>query len=76
MYIQLCEQSSKNSILAEEQFGFSTKSTTNNTTCKLTNEILNTLNNKLMVGGIFYDMEKAFDCITTKSYYLNWNFMV
>ena len=71
MHIQLCENSSKNSILAEERFGFSTKSTTNNATYKLTNEILKALNNKLMVGGIFCDMEKAFDCIIIKSYYLN-----
>ena len=75
MHIQLCQQSSKNSILAEEQFGFSTKSTTNNAIYKLTNEILKALNNKLMVGSIICDMEKAVDCITIKSYYLNWNFM-
>jgi len=74
--IQLWEHSSKNSILAEEQFGFRTKSTTNNTTYKLNNEILKALNNKLMVGGNFCDMEMAFDRVTIKSYYLNWNFTV
>jgi hypothetical protein len=26
-------------------------------------EILNTLNNKLIVGGIFCDLEKAFECV-------------
>ena len=30
---------------------------------KLTNEILPALNNKLTVGGIFCDLEKAFDSI-------------
>jgi len=63
MYIQLCEHSSKNNILVEEQFGFRTKSTTNKTTYKRTNEILKALNNKFIVGGIFCDLEKAFDCI-------------
>ena len=29
----------------------------------LLNEILTTLNNKQMVGGIFYYLHKAFDCV-------------
>jgi len=76
-YIQFCEHSSKDNILAEEQFHFRTKSTTNSIIYKLTNEILKALNNKLMVGGIFCDLEKAFDCLNSKiflSNYLNWNF--
>jgi hypothetical protein len=27
------------------------------------NEILNALNNKLIVVGIFYDLEKTFNCV-------------
>jgi len=27
------------------------------------NEILNALNNKLKIDGIFCDLEKAFDCV-------------
>ena len=30
---------------------------------KLINEILNSLNNKFIVGGIVFDLEKAFDCL-------------
>ena len=30
---------------------------------KLINEILNALNNKLIVSGIFFDLAKAFDCL-------------
>jgi hypothetical protein len=30
---------------------------------KLTTKILNAANNKLIVGGIFYDLEKVFDCV-------------
>jgi hypothetical protein len=30
---------------------------------KLINETLNALNNKLIVGGIFFDLEKSFDCL-------------
>ena len=36
---------------------------TDNATYKLTTEILNAMNNKLLVGGIFCDLEKATDCV-------------
>jgi hypothetical protein len=36
---------------------------TDNTTYKLTTKILNAMNNKLLVGGIFCDLEEAFDCV-------------
>ena len=32
----------------------------------LTNEILNALNNKLLIGGIFCNLENAFDCVNHK----------
>jgi hypothetical protein len=37
-----------------------------NTTDQLTNETLNALNNKLLIGGILCDLEKAFDCVNHK----------
>ena len=36
---------------------------TDKATYKLINEILNALNNKLMVSGIFFNLAKAFDCL-------------
>jgi exonuclease III len=60
---QLHEHLSKHKILASEQFGFRPDSTTNNAIYMLVNEILNALNSKLTVGGIFFDLEKAFDCL-------------
>jgi len=56
-------QTLNNNILSREQYGFRMKLTTENTTYKLMHEILNALNNKLIVGGIFCDLEKAFDCV-------------
>jgi hypothetical protein len=47
-------------ILAEEQFGFRLDLTTNNAIYKLVNETLSALNNKLMVGGIFFLLRKSF----------------
>jgi len=46
-----------------EQYGFRLGLRTDNTTYKLTTEILNAMNNKLLVGGIFCDLKKAFDCV-------------
>jgi hypothetical protein len=44
-------------------FGFRTDSSTNKAIYKLINEILLALNNKTTIGGIFFDLEKAFDCL-------------
>jgi len=62
-YNQLQEHLNKYGILAEEQFGFRADSKTNKSMYKLINETLNALNTKLIVGGIFFDLEKAFDCL-------------
>jgi fructose-1,6-bisphosphatase/inositol monophosphatase family enzyme len=53
MYNQLQEHLNKYSILAEEQFGFRSDSTTNKAIYKLINETLNALNSKFTVGGFF-----------------------
>jgi len=50
-------------ILSTEQYGFRLGLRTDNATYKLTTEILNAMNNKLLVGRIFCDLEKAFDCV-------------
>ena len=52
----------KYNILSTEQYGFRVGLRTDNATYKLTTEILNDMNNKL-VGGIFCDLEKVFDCV-------------
>ena len=53
-YNQLQEHLNKFSILAEEQFGFRTNSTTNRAKYKLINETLKALNSKFIIGGIFF----------------------
>jgi hypothetical protein len=54
MYNQVWEHWNKYSILAEEQFGFRTDSTTNKAIYELINETLKALNSKFIVGGIFF----------------------
>jgi hypothetical protein len=52
-----------NNILSKYQLGFKPNSSTNNAIFKLFNEILNALNKKVTIGGIFCDLKKAFDCV-------------
>jgi Reverse transcriptase (RNA-dependent DNA polymerase). len=55
---------SANSVLVNQSFGFWTKSSTEEASFQLLIEILIALNNRLMVGGIFCNFEKAFDCFS------------
>jgi hypothetical protein len=50
-------------MLPEEQFGLKKNLTTEKATYELTNKIVSALNEKLIVGGIFCDLAKAFDCL-------------
>jgi len=52
----------ENNILTNEQFGFREKSTTDMATYASLNNIQLSLEKKL-VGGIFCDLQKAFDCV-------------
>jgi hypothetical protein len=57
------EHITKYKILSMEQYGFQRKLTTENATYTLINAILNAMNNKLIIGGLFCDIEKAFDSV-------------
>ena len=63
MQTRLLKHFNDNSILSNEQHGFRPGLNTDNATYQLTNDILYALNNKLKIGGIFCDSEKAFDCV-------------
>ena len=63
MQRRILKHLTKYNIVSTEQYGFRVGLRTDNATYKLTTEILNSINNKLLVGGIFCDLEKAFDCV-------------
>jgi hypothetical protein len=63
IYDRLLQHIETNNILTDEQFGFRTFSSTDKASYKLIDGITDTLNNKMMVGGIFCDLQKAFDCV-------------
>jgi hypothetical protein len=51
-----------NNILATEQHGFRKGISTENATFRLTDSAFTSINQKMHVGGIFFDLAKAFDC--------------
>jgi retron-type reverse transcriptase len=63
LYNRLIEYLYNNNLLVENQFGFRKGLATDDAIFKLINKILNTLNNKMKTGSVFYDLEKAFDTV-------------
>ena len=61
LYNRLIDHRKNNFLLNPQQFGFRKNLSTDNAIFSLTHEILKALNSKMVVGSIFYDLEKAFD---------------
>ena len=62
MYCRILDHLIKYNLLSTE-YGFRKGLKTDNAIYKLTTEIVNAMNNKEIVGGIFCDLEKAFDFV-------------
>jgi len=63
IFTKLLQHFTNNYTSPKEEFGFKSHSSTDNAKFKLLNETLNALNDKLPIGGIFCDLEKAFVCV-------------
>ena len=63
IYNRLCNHFEINGILAQELFGFRKQHSIEQAAFSLINSILIALNNKQIAGGIFCDLQKAFDCV-------------
>ena len=66
IYARLHAHIDMNNILVQEQYGFRTHSSTEQAAFTLINSILTAMNNNQMVGGIFCDLQKAFNCVNQK----------
>jgi hypothetical protein len=64
IYNRLFEHININNILDNNQYGFQPKSSIEKVSFKLIDEILKSMNNKQLGGGIFCDLQKAFDCVS------------
>ena len=62
VYKRLYSHLNNNNIFLNEQFGFREKLSTEMATYTLLNNILSSLDRKNHVGGLFCDLQKAFDC--------------
>jgi hypothetical protein len=63
IYARLFNHITTNSTLVNEQYGFRTQYSTELATFSFINNILTAMNNNLNTGGIFCDLQKAFDCV-------------
>jgi hypothetical protein len=63
IYEKLLQHIEVNNILIEEQFGFGPSASPDKSSCRLVDEVLNALNNRMIVGGIFVTYRKKFDCV-------------
>ena len=63
IYNILFDHLHSNVMLNEHQYGYWSEMSTENASYISLNEILTALNNTEIVGGIFCDLHKAFDCI-------------
>lgn len=63
MYNRLLEHMNINNKLDTKQYGFRKNTLTEKASYNLIHEILVATNDKCLVGGIFCDREKAFDCL-------------
>jgi hypothetical protein len=63
MYSRINQHMHCNNILVPEQYGFRKGISTEDSAFKLTDSVLKYIDQKKHVGGIFYDLAKAFDCV-------------
>jgi hypothetical protein len=62
-------------ILVDEKFGFRENISTETAIFTFLNKVLLSLNNKILVGGLFCDLQKEFDSVNHNIYYKKWSFM-
>jgi len=66
MHARILDHITTNSILINKQYRFRTWYSNEQVSFSLTNNILTAMNNNLKIGGIFCDLQKAFDCVNHK----------
>jgi hypothetical protein len=62
-YKRLYQHLTTNNTLTKETFGFRCNTSTETAIYALINNTLSSFNNKLVVGRLFCDLQKAFDCV-------------
>jgi len=76
IYKTLYYHLTSNNTLFKEQFGFRCNNSTAIAVCTLCNDAMSCLNDKIIVGGLFCDLQNALDCVNYGIILRKWNFMV
>ena len=63
IYKRMYEFSEKHKLIYQRQFGFRSKHSTNHALISLTENIKSEIDNGKIVGGVFIDLQKAFDTV-------------
>jgi hypothetical protein len=63
IFLRLQRHLNAHQIIAKEQYGFKNKSSTEHAMYHVINEISQAMNKGRPTGGLFCDLEKAFDCV-------------
>jgi len=63
IYKRLYNYLNDSNILVGDQYGFRKKLSAETATYRLLNNVLPSLDRRNLVGGLFYDLQNAFDCI-------------
>ena len=66
MYVRIYNYLDRNKLIYSKQFGFRSKYSTNHAIISITEHIRSLLDKGQYVGGIFIDLEKAFDTVNHK----------
>jgi hypothetical protein len=66
MHNRLSHNLQTNNMVVPEQFVFRNRMSTGNTSFKLTDSVLKSINQKMHVSEIFCDLAKTFDCVNNK----------
>jgi len=63
IYKRLYNYLNDNNILVGDQYGFREKLSTETATYTLLNNVFSSFDRRNLVGGLFCDLQKAFDCV-------------
>lgn len=63
IYNRLIQYLSKNNLISTHQYGFLPGKSTTAAICDSLNSIINNLDSKMLVAGMYFDLSKAFDLI-------------
>ena len=66
IYRRLYSYLEEHKILSDDQYGFRKSLSTSSATNTLLNSILSAFDSNNLMGGLFYDIHKAFDCVSHK----------